>query len=75
MDAAHATGHLQPQATLVSAETRQQQGANTVIAQPDLPAGVAHNALHPLTKGLIGLLAIAEMNLQGTHARQTNRSP
>ncbi len=47
VDAAAAAGHLQPDPALVGAEPGQQQRADAVVAQADLPARVADDALHP----------------------------
>ncbi len=47
VDAAAAAGHLQPDPALVGAEAGQQQRADAVVAQADLPAGIADDALHP----------------------------
>jgi hypothetical protein len=73
VDAADTIADLQPEAAIVHAELRQQQGAVAGIAEPHAAVGLAHDALHPGPQGLVGLLLLTEVNKQVLHAAQPSR--
>ncbi|KAG0933712.1 hypothetical protein G6F31_016258 [Rhizopus arrhizus] len=60
VDAADTVADLQPEAAVVHAELRQQQGAVAGVAEPHAAVGLAHDALHPGPQGLVGLLLLTE---------------
>ena len=54
MNAADPVADLQPQAAIIRAELRQQQGTMAGIAEPHTAVGLAHDALHPGRSGWSG---------------------
>lgn len=73
MDAADAVGHLQPQATLVQAELRQQQRALRIGDHPHAAGGMTDDPVDAGLEGMIRLLPVGEMNLQVAHRLQPSR--